>query len=324
MELISRMSYYDEALFSNLSDPKEQKRIFKKYVKLFILELSSYCNRKCGYCPVAYSDRNKTKYYIDEGIFSKIISDLAKIDYEERVCLNLYNEPMAAFPMLIESIRSIRKALPKAHIFFHTNGDYLDHEKLKLLIEAGLSSLEVSMHMPNNKPYEDKYMVNRFIEFAVRCQKKINTQVMREGEMLRGVMKFDGCLINVNAVNYYEHGVDRAGSVDSVPPNLSRTEACIRPFSNFTVSYDGSIYPCCMFFTDDVKIQKHVVANISGDQTIFDIYASKKMSQWRLELFSESPKISPCDTCSERNWPLDKEEIQKRDYFLKTQLGRDE
>ena len=51
------------SLFSNLLSDADQRSVFKEYVEVVNLELSTQCNRHCGYCPLSNDDRGGTKYY---------------------------------------------------------------------------------------------------------------------------------------------------------------------------------------------------------------------------------------------------------------------
>ncbi|WP_413701362.1 SPASM domain-containing protein [Psychromonas sp. KJ10-10] len=81
-------------------------------------------------------------------------------------------------------------------------------------------------------------------------------------------------------------------------PELSttmRTNPCVRPIREFSISYDGSVYPCCQFFTDDSESHKYRIGKLEATDSskrinIFDIYASKLMSQWRKDLLPFSLK----------------------------------
>ena len=65
-------------------------------MELICLEMSYYCNRACSYCPVATFERSDKKLEIDDELLESIINSLKKIDYEGRISLNLFNEPLAS------------------------------------------------------------------------------------------------------------------------------------------------------------------------------------------------------------------------------------
>jgi MoaA/NifB/PqqE/SkfB family radical SAM enzyme len=318
---MSEKDYKDRRLFMQIDDRNEQRDLFKRYVHNVIIEGSSHCNRKCGYCPVSRGNRYNENIDIDAGAYSGIISQLAEIDYGERVCLNLYNEPMSQLASLLERIRQTRAALPKAHIYFSTNGDYLNRETLEQLLEAGLTSLIVSIHMPLNKPYDDNYILSRFVELGIRCKSRIKFKAVELNVHVYGDMLFKSMPIEVFAVNFYDNGFNRGDSVQTVKAKKIRTAPCIRPFSDFTVSYDGDVFPCCQLYPDAEESKKLAVGSVVRTPDIFAIYGSEKLAGWRRSLFTRGSKDSPCDSCGEMNWPLSRAELDKRDVFFERELG---
>ena len=72
----------------------DKKVLFKRHVEVINLELSYECNRKCDYCPVSFSDRQNSQSYMDSDLIEKICTELSEIRYDNRISLNLYNEPL--------------------------------------------------------------------------------------------------------------------------------------------------------------------------------------------------------------------------------------
>ena len=62
--------------------------IFNKYMGCIIIETSSYCNRRCSYCPVSKIPRKQS--FMSEDLFEKIIYELRNIDYRQMIKLNLF------------------------------------------------------------------------------------------------------------------------------------------------------------------------------------------------------------------------------------------
>ncbi len=313
--------FKDRRLFSAVEDPEDRRALFKRFVHNVIIEASSHCNRKCGYCPVATSDRYHSNVDIAPDVYDGVLQQLASIDYDERVCLNLYNEPMSQLAQLMDKIRRTRAALPKSHIYFSTNGDYLNRETLEGLHEAGLTSLIITVHMPHSKPYDDNYILSRFIELGIRCRSRIKIKAVDLKSHVYGDMLFKRMPIEVFAVNYYEKGYNRADSVQGVNSRFVRKAPCIRPFADFTIAYDGNVFPCCQFFPDSETSKRSAVGSLAHVTDIFAIYASKSLADWRRSLFTRGKKASPCDTCGELNWEVPPSEMRLREAFMEKEFG---
>jgi biotin synthase-like enzyme len=87
------------------------------------IEIHSYCNRKCEWCPNSIYDRN---FYqeMEDNIFSKIIDELRDIDYKGLIFFTRYNEPLINKDYLNRRIREVRNKLPDNKIGVNTNGDF--------------------------------------------------------------------------------------------------------------------------------------------------------------------------------------------------------
>ncbi|MFQ4135671.1 radical SAM/SPASM domain-containing protein [Nodosilinea sp. PGN35] len=302
---------------------QEQAALFAESVSNVIVEITQHCNRQCSYCPVSGVDRLTNREILPHDIFNQIIADLETIDYDRSICLNLYNEPTADRPLLLERIAYIRQRLPNSRIYFSTNGDFLTRDYLKAMVEAGLSELYVTLHPPKGQAYDDASAMTRFTEFSSRLGKGVKVHVLSPGHTIQGTLKLFNLKIHVFTTNYNVYGSDRGGSVASLTnASLQRTSPCSRPFNDFTVSYDGTIFPCCQMFADnELHRSRYAIGNIADFPDIFAAYASATMARWRQDLLRFSPKPSPCDTCSEDCRVGSEAEISERDDLYRQFVG---
>jgi radical SAM protein with 4Fe4S-binding SPASM domain len=318
-------SFFVKEHFSLPDSEGEKMSVFKRSVSNVVLEISSYCNRHCTYCPVSQVDRYTTNTALPEEIFNRVVSDLARIDYENGICLNLYNEPSADRDLLLSRIKAIRAAMPASRIYFSTNGDYLNLEYLQEMVEAGLSELYITLHTPKGKPYSDTYAIHRLTEISARLRKSVKITAFAPNQTLQGDISLFGIELHVFATNYDIFGSDRAGSVESLTVQATqRVAPCDRPFEDFTISYDGTVFPCCQMFVDnEAHKARFSIGNVMDYPSIFDIYASKAMASWRISLLKYGPKASPCDTCSEANVAGTQEQVAERQKIYKALVGDD-
>lgn len=301
----------------------EMAALFKRTVHNVVVEISSYCNRQCSYCPVSQVDRLSENRLLPEDVFDRLTSDLASIDYDSGVCLNLYNEPTSDRELLLNRITTLRTALPRARIYFSTNGDYLNRDYLKAMVDAGLSELYVTLHPPKGQPYDDAYSIGRFTEFAARMDRPLKITAALPNQSIQGTMSLFGINLYVFSTNYDIFGSDRAGAIESLREKAPvRTAPCARPFNDFTISYEGSLFPCCQMFVDNAHHKaKYSVGNIAAYPSIFHAYSSPAMVGWRKSMLRFGPKLTPCDTCSEDNRPGTAEEHAVRDQIYEKFVG---
>ena len=315
-------NYFCQEQFSDPGELDALKSLFLKSVDNVIIEISTYCNRACTYCPVSQVDRSTKNIPLNDERFERIVSDLEDIDYSGGVCLNLYNEPMADKKLLLSRISRVRTKVPNAKIYFSTNGDYLDDEYLQELSTAGLNELYVTLHTPKGQEYRDEYVIWRFSELSVRLNKLIKVDQFNHGHSLFGEVRLHGIALKVFSTNYYLYGTDRGGSVvleSMLWRSKKRASPCKRPFTDFTISYDGTVFPCCQFFADnEIHRDSYSIGNIDNYPTIFHIYGSTAMASWRSSLLTYGTKDAPCASCSESTI----ERVDRADVAMRRRVFR--
>jgi len=298
-------------------------RLFSAAVNNVIIEISRHCNRQCNYCPVAATDRVSSSEALPEKQYESIIRDLSSIDYRQSICLNLYNEPSSDRALLLKRISYCRELLPDARIYFSTNGDYLTDDYLAAMVQAGLSELYVTLHLAKGEVYTDASAISRFTEFSARLGKPVKVHTASTNHTIQGSLKLHGLPITVFSTNYMSYGSDRAGSVASITNSgFKRISPCARPFQDVTISYNGTIFPCCQMSADNPEhSSQYAIGNISDFDSIFHAYASSAMASWRRDLLRESPKKTPCESCTEGCYQLSQEERQQRDVLYEAFIG---
>src|ERR1700682_1946047 len=76
----ARMAALVPELFHPISDPQRTRAIFKACVERVMVETSSYCNRRCSYCPTAQvAERFAKRDYMPDTMRDKIAAELAEI-----------------------------------------------------------------------------------------------------------------------------------------------------------------------------------------------------------------------------------------------------
>ena len=110
-------------------------------LRLVELELWSYCNRKCVWCPNAFIDRHSNQY-IDYIILKNLIQSLKNINYKGYITFSRYNEPLAYPNMLNRVCKYLKQELPECTLVTNTNGDYLSEEVVRQLKGADSFSAE--------------------------------------------------------------------------------------------------------------------------------------------------------------------------------------
>ena len=71
-----------------------------KNLRLIEIELFSFCNRKCKWCPNFYIDRNSNIFYLNKQIFINLVKELKEINYSNYITFSRYNEPLSNIKIL--------------------------------------------------------------------------------------------------------------------------------------------------------------------------------------------------------------------------------
>jgi MoaA/NifB/PqqE/SkfB family radical SAM enzyme len=280
-----------------LTDPDERRAVFKAGVERVMIETSSYCNRRCGYCPNALLDRISERKFLADALFDEVLAGLAEIDYDRHIVMHYYNEPLAD-PAICDKIARAAAACPKAVIEIFSNGDFLDRGYLERLRAAGLTSLVISLHLGNSHAWSDGAIIGRLSELAVRLGIAAKVDAFVPGGEIKATFPFSGMRVVVDHRDYYRMGFDRGELMANVTAPQDQAVPCLSPVTEFYVGYNGVIMPCCNLHPDAERHQPYRIGNLADFGSIFEAYADSALVDWRRELLRPGPRRSPCRTCA--------------------------
>jgi len=107
------------------------KRHFKEALRLIEIEIFSYCNRKCWFCPNSFIDRMSTNKEMPEQEYLSLLEQLQEIDFSGELTYSRYNEPLSHKDLFLKRVRQAREMLPNAILRTNSNGDYVQENILK-------------------------------------------------------------------------------------------------------------------------------------------------------------------------------------------------
>lgn len=235
--------------------------IFIPPLKNVAVEINSFCNRKCLFCPNLNYAREEV--FLEEDLFYKIVDDLKNMRFKGAFTFNLFNEPLLD-KRLPEFIKHVRDNLPGAYIYLNTNGDLLTLPLWKKLRAAGLDFADITQ-------YDGKI--------------NINVQEIANG------------LDDDEKKHFYCHTLDaifnRAGLVKTGrATKLPLKKVCWRPFYQLCVNYKGKGVLCCNDYFSSVE---------TGDlhsESIATIWRSQVMRYYRkMLLLKGRAHLRLCDKC---------------------------
>ncbi len=227
-------------------------------------------------------------------LIDKVIDELKEVDYAGLISLNLYNEPLLDSE-LENNISYMKTNLPNSFVSFNSNGDYLTIDRLFKLDESGLDEIRVTLHTEN---YQDKNRRKAIDTFFKKLNLNYKVNKFVSNEMIMVEKKFNNLNLIVMCTNWNKIGNDRAGTVELNNKKVIRNKPCMKPFREIVISTEGNCYPCCNFFPNSDISKQFLIGNISK-KSIYDVFSSEIMVNFRKNLFDFSPKIRPCNTCND-------------------------
>lgn len=95
-----------------------------KNLRLVEVEIHSYCNRQCSFCPNSYIDRHSFVKELDEEIYISLLKQLKKGGFKGKISYSRYNEPFSQPLLFMKRILQAKTILPGIKLVTNTNGDY--------------------------------------------------------------------------------------------------------------------------------------------------------------------------------------------------------
>lgn len=292
------MSYFDliePDHLAALDDRDIARDLFRRSVSMVEIELFSYCNRRCWFCPNAHIDRISRNIHMSPATYTRILSQLVEVRYGGVISFSRYNEPLAD-RVILERANQARNALPKAHLHTNTNGDYLDIRYLEELYDSGFRSLNIQIYLQNNEQYNHKRVKQRAFQSLRRLQ--IPFEVTRDEPGLWYEMKlhFKDMKLRLYGRNFAENGTSRGDQVD-IKRDYFRSLPCSQPFWGIYVDYTGQMMPCCNYRSDIPEHGDYAIGDLEQGEDLFLSYANQKAATFRRSLLRHGPKEGPCASC---------------------------
>lgn len=244
--------YVTRELEYNLSSLLEYRRT-DMFASVSI-ETTSRCNRRCNYCPNSdYQLRSqRPQKEMDEGIFAKIIRDLAAVKYRSKIVLGHYGEPLLD-DNLERIVTLTKEKLPQSYVVINTNGDYLTPERFESLIVAGVDKFSVTNHNPNGEPSPPIETMKEYLEQNPSKKKYFH---------LRPNIRFPSTRANLV----------------KVPQDKARTRKyCINESHTLTIDVKGNVVLC----SEDYLAQ----------ETMGNVRKQKIMHIWNSEEFRKVRRV---------------------------------
>lgn len=232
------------------------------------LNVNELCNRTCIFCPRSSTYPNQN-IHMDIETANKVAVELFELDFKGTVNISGTGESLLTKHLVDIVFEFGSRNIP---IEVVTNGDKLKEDYIKRLYSAGLSQIVVSM-------YDGPEQTDYFNDLFAKCNIDKKLYTLRD--------------------RWYDEDADygliytnRAGFLgDDLPSPEDRH--CYYPSYSMYIDWNGDALLCCQ----DMYNRTIILGNIK-DQSLLEIWKSKKLNEYRKKLSSGDRDISPCNNCN--------------------------
>lgn len=291
-----------------------------EHIRRVDIEIQSFCNRTCEWCPNKTYLRDKS-VQLEDQYFTKILDELIQFGFAPRrqfatsipstgitfkddiigvqptVSFIGYQEPMADIKLLKRRVIEAKKKLPPYVVLTtNTNGDYFTKKNLDGL---PLTSLNVMDYDCKGKDY--------WLEKLKECGCFVINDPSSHFHGITAVHKN----INVIRVVYdwpkHAYLENRAGALSKEDQTIKfmkwqndsakRIVPCCEPSYFINITFDGNVMPCCHIRSDIPMHKDYILGNIKHE-TLEEIFNSDKAVKFRNSLITEYGDYpEPCKNC---------------------------
>ena len=234
------------------------------------LSLIDVCNRKCTFCPKADEKvAPDTFQKMSRKIIDEIHDQLLEIHFEGTISLCGYGEPL-----LHKDISYIIKKLSNvSKVEVITNGDVLSPKRLQELYISDVSKVLVSM-------YDGPEQIKKFKEMTKKANVPEDIIILRD----RWYDKYNDFGVKLT---------NRAGTINTGDQEKVGTyQNCFYPTYQMLIDWNGNVYLCPQDWQRKVSM-----GNIM-QETIFQVWTGKTITDYRKNLLSGKRCSGPCKSCN--------------------------
>ena len=260
---------------------------FKANIRMVELEMHSYCNRQCWFCPNQFIDRQGPVQWLDEFVLSQVLNDLALIDYDNIITFSGNCEPFSQGIEFIDRVKIVRSHLPDAFLMTNTNTDYLDTNLVNQVALAGMDVIKAQLYFEKDEEFTSEAVCNKFI----RLNDKLPDLKFVEPIEGQFYTRVDNMIIHAYAKNWHKVGHNRCDV--SVRKPQQRLLTCGEPVQYIGISYEGIVTPCCNLrgdYTPHYSTMLGQMDAVAG--TLFRLYQGVLLPEDQY----------PCQICMGKSW----------------------
>ena len=256
---------YAIGVINDMVEQLQDKNVMFDHVEI---ETINRCNGNCGFCPVSKQNDPREYAKMSDELFSRIIDQLAEIDYSGKLALFSNNEPFLD-PDILARHKYARKKLPLARMHLFTNGTLLTIERFVQLMNY-LDELIIDNYhqeLQLNKPCKE---IVKYCKDHPELKSKVTIVLRKPQEIL----------------------TSRGGEAPNRKKLVSyEKDRCILPYKQLIIRPDGKISLCC-----NDPMGRNTLGDLSKE-TILDAWNNQRFKTVRRALYEGRANWPHCKYC---------------------------
>ena len=258
-------------------------------IKLVEIEIFSYCNRKCSFCPNSenlFRQDKTNKKSLNFSSYQNLIGQLKDLNYQGVISFSRYNEPLSFFDCTKKYVDYCKSILPNK-IVANTNGDYLDLDRLSLFDELTIMD------------YADRgkdWWIARLEKYQAKLVRQDDNFLLFKSLNQKDILVF--LEFKKNATVEDRGGILRAEQVKLKLKNNweTRKTPCLEPQKFLGIDYNGKVVTCCNMQSDYHK--DYVIGDINNTNLVSILDDKKRADIIKIMSSTEYTNyLAPCLTC---------------------------
>lgn len=289
------------------------------FPKVVLIDTISYCNLRCSMC--VHKEMLRKKGVMSWGLFTKIIDEIAEFNKDIRVWMVFFGEALILKrkkPTIFEMI-AYAKSKGLTDVVLNSNGNLLDNEAAKGLIESGLDAIYIGIDAFKPETYEKLRVGGSYEKTVKNVINLINLREQMNSEHPVVYAQFVEMDINKdekedfiefwnarNAIAKIRPKVSWAGRINA--PNLTLGNEdrwpCHWAMQTMSITDAGKVVTCA------VDLDAQFIAGDINNQSLKEVWNGRLKELRQLHIsgrYDELPEN--CRSC--RDW-----QSARADYFL--------
>lgn len=275
------------------------------FPKVVLIDTISYCNLKCSMC--GHKDMKRRRGRMDFNLYCKIIDEIAARDKNIRVWLVFFGEALLLKKDVIFKMIKYAKQQGLTDVVLNSNGNLMDEEMSRVLIEAGLDAIYVGIDSTQSKVYAQIRVGGNFeqvvnnVKGLISLKKNLKsdkpevyTQFVVMDENEDQVDEFVRFWTNEGAIAKIRPKVSWAGLVQASNLVIPKEERwpCYWAMQTMSITNEGKVVLCA------VDVDARFVAGDINQQSLYEVWNGKLKEIRQMQANGQYNSLPfPCNGC---------------------------